>query len=104
LKAAEPDLESQPVNTAVFRNCGDDVPASLAIESEDAISLPTALQKSPACYAQCHALATPKAYHSPLLVMMLSPTFVSPQNDARSVRMIRTFAPQAPEARLLGVR
>jgi hypothetical protein len=34
LKAAEPDIESQPVNTAGFRNCGDDVPASLAIESE----------------------------------------------------------------------
>jgi hypothetical protein len=34
LKAAEPDIESQPVNTAGFRNCGDEVPASLAIESE----------------------------------------------------------------------
>jgi hypothetical protein len=45
LKAADPDRESQPVSTAGFRNCGDDVPASFAIDASNAISLPTALQR-----------------------------------------------------------
>jgi hypothetical protein len=87
LKAAKPDIESQPVNTAGFGNCGDDVPASLAIEANNAISLPAALQKSPACHAQCRALTTSKATRTlqaefaiPVsLVMMLSPAFVLPQ-------------------------
>jgi hypothetical protein len=51
LKAADPDLESQPVNSAGFRNCGDDVPVSFAIDANNAISLPTALQRHLPCPA-----------------------------------------------------
>jgi len=84
LKAADPDLESQPVNSAGFRNCGDDVPVSFAIDANNAISLPTALQRHLVCQAPVSSDAASK----------VTTNFRRSHHDANAIRkrQIENFA------------
>lgn len=63
MKAADPDNESKPINIAGFRNCGDDVPSSFAINANNAISLPTALQRHLPCHAPARTPHRPESHH-----------------------------------------
>ncbi len=79
MKATDPDTESESVSIAGFRNCGDDVPVSLAINATinatDAISLPTALRKR--VFTQARALGRIASKVATMLVMTLSRAFGS---------------------------
>lgn len=112
MKAADPDTESKPVSIAGFRNCGDDVPTSFAINANNAISLPTALQRHLPCHALTRApciaskvttnLAAELAPSTAALVMTLSRVFVSVAESRVTRQMIRIFASKISRGAFIG--